>query len=653
MIKSILPLLLYVILIQCSFAQSTFIPKALGALNSPYDEINPVIAPDGKTLYFTRKNHPQNTFGAKNTADIWVSQRQADGSWGEAQRSTTLNIGQRSTILSVTEDGNQLLIYNEEGLAVAVYDGQSWKAPQKLGLKASADAALSPDGRTVIFSKGSKLYYSERKDNSPWSKPEQVQGLETGKITTPILLADGTLYYASPQKGRSTDLFKVKRLSSGWNEWSTLKPLNDTINSIAIENGLHTNPNGAWGYFSSTKNASGKADLFVVKLYEDRPYVLMTGKVVNGVSKRLLKGKNITILVDGKPTQDFTVNRDSATYQVKLPFGKKYSVAASVDHYKAVTVDVDATADREFVQRTQDLEESPKPYVLIKGKLLVKNTDKMIPLSARPSIVVDGVDVDSAQIGSTGEYSLKLNHGTYYYIQVVANRFESLPKIVDLKETDGYEEITVDLQADAEKMAIVTGRIVDQKTHQPLASTIPMKVQVEGIASLAASIDSLQANYELRLPLKAKYVLSATAPGYYPVCEVVDVTKETTEVTVSKDLSLVPVERGQSIRLNTVVFEPKKILVVDKASYPELDSLVKFLEANPKVKIEIGGHTDNVTKLSTLNMAKVVMTYITSKGVSKNRVTARGYGSSKPFASNKTAEGKALNRRVEFMIVEK
>lgn len=652
MIKSILPLLLYVTLIQCSFAQSTFIPKDLGALNSPYDEINPVVAPDGKTLYFTRKNHPQNTFGAKNSADIWVSQRQADGSWGEAQRSTTLNIGQRNVILSVTEDGNQLLIYNDEGLAVAAYDGQSWKAPQKLGLKASANAALSPDGKTVIFSKGSKLYYSERKDNGPWSKPQQAQGLEAGKIVTPVLLRDGTLYYASSRKGNSLDLFKVKRTGSGWNEWSAPEPLSDAINTVSVENGLRTSPNGAWGYFSSTRNASGKADLFRVKLYEDRPYVLMTGKVVNAVTKRPLKGKNVTILVDGEPTQEFTANRDSATYQVKLPFGKKYSVTASVDHYKAVAVDVDATADREFVQRTLDLEESPKPYVLIKGKLLIKNTDKMIPLSAKPSIVVDGLAVDSAQIGSTGEYSLKLNHGTYYYIQVVANRFESLPKIVDLKETDGYEEITVDLQADAEKMAIVTGHIVDQKTHQPLASTIPMKVQVEGIASLAASIDSLQANYELRLPLKAKYVISATAPGYYPVYEVVDVTQETSEVTSTKDLSIVPVERGQSVRLNTVVFEPKKI-VVDKTSYPELDSLVKFLETNPRVKIEIGGHTDNVTKLSTLNMAKAVMTYITSKGVSKNRVTARGYGSTKPFASNKTAEGKALNRRVEFMIVEK
>jgi outer membrane protein OmpA-like peptidoglycan-associated protein len=313
---------------------------------------------------------------------------------------------------------------------------------------------------------------------------------------------------------------------------------------------------------------------------------------------------------------------------------------------------VDASGDREFAQRSLDLEEAPEPYVLLKGKLLIKNTDRIIPLSAKPVIVVDGVNADSAQIGANGEYSLKLNHGTYYYVNVVANRFESFPKMVDLKETDGYEEIIVDLQADAEKMAIVTGRIVDQKTHQPLASTIPMNVQVEGIESLAAGIDSLQGNYELRLPLKAKYVISAAAPGYYPVCEIVDVTKETDEISRSQDLTVVPVERGQSIRLNTVTFEPRKT-AVDKASYPELDSLVTFLQENPKVKIEIGGHTDNVTKLSTLNMAKAVMNYLTSKGISPHRISARGYGSTRPFASNKTPEGKALNRRMEFTILEK
>jgi outer membrane protein OmpA-like peptidoglycan-associated protein len=652
MIKSPLLSLLYVIFIQCAFAQSTFIPKDLGTLNSPYDEINPVLAPDGKTLYFTRKNHPENTFGTKNSADIWTSLRQADGTWGAPQRSTTLNIGQRSFILSVTEDGRQLLIYNDEGLAIAVNDGQSWKAPQKTGLKASADAALSADGRTVIFSKGSKLYFSERKDNSAWSKPQQVQGLETGKIITPCLLADGTLYYASTRKGKSLDLFKVKRTGTGWNEWSTPEPLTDIINTAAIENGLHTNPNGAWGYFSSTRNASGKADLFTVKLYEDRPYVLVTGKIVNAVTKRPLYGKDATILVDGKPTQDFVVNRDSATYQVRLPFGKAYSVSAAVGHYKAISYPVDASADREFAQRSLDLEQGPEPYVLLKGKLLIKNTDRIIPLSAKPVIVVDGVNADSAQIGANGEYSLKLKHGTYYYVNVVANRFESFPKMVDLKETDGYEEIIVDLQADAEKMAIVTGRIVDQKTRQPLSSTIPMKVQVEGIESLAAGIDSLQGNYELRLPLKAKYVISAAAPGYYPVCEIIDVTKETDEISRSKDLTVVPVERGQSIRLNTVTFEPRKT-AVDKASYPELDSLAAFLQENPKVKIEIGGHTDNVTKLSTLNMAKAVMTYLTSKGISPHRISARGYGSTRPFAPNKTAEGKALNRRMEFTIVEK
>jgi outer membrane protein OmpA-like peptidoglycan-associated protein len=115
---------------------------------------------------------------------------------------------------------------------------------------------------------------------------------------------------------------------------------------------------------------------------------------------------------------------------------------------------------------------------------------------------------------------------------------------------------------------------------------------------------------------------------------------------------LVPIERGQSVRLNTVVVGTGKN-ALNPSSLPELDKVVAFLEANPKVKIEIGSHSEAGVKAPTLNQARAVANYITSKGISKNRVTARGYGSTRPLASNKTPEGKTLNRRIEFTITDK
>ena len=76
---------------------------------------------------------------------------------------------------------------------------------------------------------------------------------------------------------------------------------------------------------------------------------------------------------------------------------------------------------------------------------------------------------------------------------------------------------------------------------------------------------------------------------------------------------------------------------------------------NPGIKIEIQGHTDSDASTShnqalSERRAKSVATYLTKKGIAAKRLTTKGYGESKPVASNKTKEGKAENRRVELHI---
>ena len=84
---------------------------------------------------------------------------------------------------------------------------------------------------------------------------------------------------------------------------------------------------------------------------------------------------------------------------------------------------------------------------------------------------------------------------------------------------------------------------------------------------------------------------------------------------------------------------------------------MKFLQANPEVKIEIGGHTaasgaddDNARNLSK-KRAESVRKFITKKGVDESRMTSEGYGGSKPIADGKTTAGAAKNRRVEVRIL--
>jgi outer membrane protein OmpA-like peptidoglycan-associated protein len=87
----------------------------------------------------------------------------------------------------------------------------------------------------------------------------------------------------------------------------------------------------------------------------------------------------------------------------------------------------------------------------------------------------------------------------------------------------------------------------------------------------------------------------------------------------------------------------------------ELNKLVELLRANPTMKIELGGHTDNVgnktynQKLSE-NRAKAVFDYLVSQGIAASRLSYKGYGDTQPIADNSTEEGRALNRRTEFKV---
>lgn len=94
-------------------------------------------------------------------------------------------------------------------------------------------------------------------------------------------------------------------------------------------------------------------------------------------------------------------------------------------------------------------------------------------------------------------------------------------------------------------------------------------------------------------------------------------------------------------------------------SYTELNKLEEMLKTNPTMKVEIAGHTDSKGSDSyneTLSQkrAQSVVKYLVGKGIDNNRLTAKGYGESKPIASNDDEdEGRELNRRTEFIIMEK
>ena len=92
-------------------------------------------------------------------------------------------------------------------------------------------------------------------------------------------------------------------------------------------------------------------------------------------------------------------------------------------------------------------------------------------------------------------------------------------------------------------------------------------------------------------------------------------------------------------------------------SSPALDDLVDYLKRKPNERIEIGGHTDNVGSdaknlVLSLERAKSIVEYLISKGISNDRLVAKGYGAEEPIEENTTEEGRQKNRRTEVKILD-
>jgi len=92
-------------------------------------------------------------------------------------------------------------------------------------------------------------------------------------------------------------------------------------------------------------------------------------------------------------------------------------------------------------------------------------------------------------------------------------------------------------------------------------------------------------------------------------------------------------------------------------AYPILFHALQTLLRNPEMNVEIQGYTDNLgskkyNKKLSLRRAQAVKDYLVAHGVNPSRLTVKGFGEDMPIASNKTAEGRALNRRIEFKIIK-
>jgi len=162
------------------------------------------------------------------------------------------------------------------------------------------------------------------------------------------------------------------------------------------------------------------------------------------------------------------------------------------------------------------------------------------------------------------------------------------------------------------------------------------------------------ASYSIDLPeTTTEITLLVKSQGYMPVQEHIRID----EGGMTKNFFLTPLEVGATIKLDKVYFSRGTAQLID-SSYAELNRIVEVMQENPAMEIELAGHTDNQgdpdknLELSRKRVEKVKQ-YLVKKGIEKQRIEGKGYGGSRPIASNASEQTRMLNRRVEFVITKK
>ena len=228
-----------------------------------------------------------------------------------------------------------------------------------------------------------------------------------------------------------------------------------------------------------------------------------------------------------------------------------------------------------------------------------------------------------------------------------------------LKGIGGWDIYSFDLYPEArpEKVLFIKGELTDEKTSAPVReATIEIK-NVESRQITHIPVDQETGKYVVVLPFRNDYIMTVKSREH--AYQTVYIAQRNTkyEIPVKVDFEVKPLEVGATYPLRDIYFGTNSDSLTNESKMV-IDGFIDFLRDNIKVHVAIHGHTDDIGSdaanlLLSEKRARAVMNYIVEKGISASRLASKGFGESKPIADNKTEEGRAKNRRTEFVLIRK
>lgn len=274
-----------------------------------------------------------------------------------------------------------------------------------------------------------------------------------------------------------------------------------------------------------------------------------------------------------------------------------------------------------------------------------------------------GQDLFFARKGPKGDWSVPQNLG--YPINTIheegtlfiAADAKTAYYASDRSDTKGGLDIyTFELRENMRpyKTLWVKGKVFDKKTTRGLPSAVEL-IDMSNKQLISKVQTDEQGNYLITLPVGKDYAFNVNRRGYLFFSDNFLLSQQSPDSIYEKNIPLQPIETNATIVLKNIFFDVNKFALKPE-SEAELDEVVKLLNDNPTLKIQINGHTDSVGKaadnlLLSDNRAKAVVSFLVSKNINPARLSSKGFGATQPIAPNKTEEGRALNRRTEMKVV--
>lgn len=575
-------------------------------VNSEYDDYAPVLNEDETELVFTTRrrdgNMNENVFSDnKPWEDIFVATKEsAPAKWSVAKNIgapvTTLT---HESTLALSRDGNTLMIYKDDN--------------------------------------GGDIFQTTRNPDGTWSVPEPLQGVNStyAEISASISADGKSLYFASDRPGGlgGLDIYVVTKDNRG--QWARTTNLGPSINSTFDEEAPFIDYEGKTLYFSSKgRKGMGGYDIFKSTLTD--------------------------------PKQNKWTEPENLGYPINTPDDDVYFVGTKDGkrgYYSSTRADGAGYSDIYRVD-TPDAAKNEKLPSRLSVKVFDAVTKQAIDAEVSLIAVKDkgAVGMTTTRAGSydftitteeTKDYSLSVKkegyalQNTVIKIAGASDKANAVTHTFELKKATAEPAPVVKKEPTSVTFSV---KVVDAATKEALDAKVSLTSAKDNKAVAIAS--SRAGAYDFAITDAANYRLSVEKEGYIFQNTVVNIAGASATRTVELRKPSV----GSSQILHNIYFDVDKA-TFKQESYEELGKLESMLKQNAALKIEIAGHCDSwgssaANQRLSQARATAVRTFLLSKGINTNRVTAQGYGEKRPLASNDDEEGgRELNRRVEFKII--